>query len=112
MESISAGCPCLVRCAMIGAAMKIVLLTREYPPEVYGGAGVHVEYLSRELAKRATVEIRCFGAPRPSAGESLSVRAFQAWDRVEGVFGGAAGVISVNLAMLQDLDQATLVHSH
>ena len=36
------------------AAMKVALLTREYPPDVYGGAGVHVEYLSRELAKRGT----------------------------------------------------------
>jgi len=44
--------------------MKVTLLTREYPPEVYGGAGVHVEYLSRELSRLpgASVEVRCFGA--------------------------------------------------
>ena len=33
--------------------MKVALLTREYPPDVYGGAGVHVEYLARELARSA-----------------------------------------------------------
>ncbi|MBU0566520.1 glycogen synthase [bacterium] len=41
--------------------MKALFLTREYPPYVYGGAGVHVEYLSRELAKLIDVEVRCFG---------------------------------------------------
>ena len=41
--------------------MKALLLTNEYPPNVYGGAGVHVEYLSRELAKLMEVEVRCFG---------------------------------------------------
>ena len=92
--------------------MSVVVLTREYPPDVYGGAGVHVEYLSRELAKRNPVEVRCFGAPRPAPGGSLIVRAFQPWDRVAGALGGAAGVISVNLAMLDGLDHASLVHSH
>lgn len=41
--------------------MKALFLTNEYPPHVYGGAGVHVEYLSRELARRIQVEVRCFG---------------------------------------------------
>src|SRR5205814_6173360 len=41
--------------------MKALLLTNEYPPNVYGGAGVHVEFLSRELAKLIDVEVRCFG---------------------------------------------------
>ncbi len=41
--------------------MKVLFLTNEYPPHVYGGAGVHVEYLSRELAKLIDVEVRCFG---------------------------------------------------
>ncbi|MGI8436673.1 MAG: hypothetical protein ACR2NX_07180 [Chthoniobacterales bacterium] len=42
-------------------ALKALLLTNEYPPHVYGGAGVHVEYLSRELPKRMPVEVRCLG---------------------------------------------------
>lgn len=41
--------------------MKVVYLTREYPPHVYGGAGVHVEYLAQEMAKLAKVEVKCFG---------------------------------------------------
>ena len=47
--------------------MRIGLLTREFPPDVYGGAGVHVEYLVRELRKLADVDVHCFGAPRPGA---------------------------------------------
>ena len=53
--------------------MKALLLTREYPPDVYGGAGVHVDYLSRELAKRIPVEVRTFGEQDLRLG-SLRVR--------------------------------------
>ncbi|HWC05284.1 MAG TPA: glycogen synthase [Methylomirabilota bacterium] len=48
--------------------MKVLVLTREYPPDVYGGAGVHVEYLTRELAKLAAVEVRTFGDQKVEAG--------------------------------------------
>ncbi|MFZ2958669.1 MAG: glycogen synthase [Candidatus Ozemobacteraceae bacterium] len=41
--------------------MKALFLTNEYPPEIYGGAGVHVEYLSRELSRLMDVEVRSFG---------------------------------------------------
>ena len=41
--------------------MKTLFLTKEYPPHVYGGAGVHVDYLTRELAQLMSVEVRCFG---------------------------------------------------
>ena len=41
--------------------MKIALYTNEFPPNIYGGAGVHIDFLSQELAKLATVEVRCFG---------------------------------------------------
>ena len=44
--------------------MKVLFLTNEYPPNIYGGAGVHVGYLSRELAKTIPVEVRCFGDQR------------------------------------------------
>ena len=57
--------------------MKVVLMSREYPPEVYGGAGVHVAYLAAELARSLPVEVRCFGAQRPEAGPGQPVvRAF------------------------------------
>ena len=53
--------------------MRVGLITREYPPEVYGGAGVHVEYLSRELARRIEVEVHCWGTQRLDEG-NLHVR--------------------------------------
>ena len=50
--------------------MRVGVLTREYPPEVYGGAGVHVEFLVRELRRLADVDVQvhCFGAPRTEPG--------------------------------------------
>ena len=56
--------------------MKTLLMTREYPPHVYGGAGVHVEYLSRELAKLCEVEVRCFGDQEQNQGP-IKVRGFK-----------------------------------
>ena len=55
--------------------MKSLFLTNEYPPYVYGGAGVHVDYLSRELAKTMSVEVRCFGDQKFAQG-NLSVTGF------------------------------------
>jgi starch synthase len=55
--------------------VKALLLTNEYPPHVYGGAGVHVEFLSRELARLMDVEVRCFGDQRVDDGR-LVVRGF------------------------------------
>ena len=48
--------------------MRVALLTREYPPEVYGGAGVHVEYLARELARLEDLTVHCWGAERDAPG--------------------------------------------
>ena len=56
--------------------MKVLFLTNEYPPSIYGGAGVHVGYLSRELAKTMPVEVRCFGDQRLEEG-NLKVTGFQ-----------------------------------
>ena len=61
--------------------MRVGLLTREYPPEVYGGAGVHVEYLARELRAFEDVRVHCWGAPRPDAS------AYRAWDELAGDIG-------------------------
>ena len=56
--------------------MKTLFLTNEYPPNIYGGAGVHVGYLSRELAKTIPVEVRCFGNQRLEEG-NLKVIGFE-----------------------------------
>ena len=47
--------------------MRVGVLTREYPPDVYGGAGVHVDFLVRELRRLVDVDVHCFGAPREGA---------------------------------------------
>jgi alpha-maltose-1-phosphate synthase len=56
--------------------MKVLFLTNEYPPHIYGGAGVHVGFLSRELAKMMLVEVRCFGDQRFEEG-NLKVTGFE-----------------------------------
>ena len=56
--------------------MKVLFLTNEYPPNIYGGAGVHVGYLSQELARTMPVEVRCFGNQRLEAG-NLKVMGFE-----------------------------------
>jgi glycogen synthase, Corynebacterium family len=56
--------------------VKVLILTNEYPPYTYGGAGVHVEYLSRELAKLMPVEVRCFGDQNFTCA-NLTVRGFE-----------------------------------
>jgi starch synthase len=94
--------------------MRVGLLTREYPPEVYGGAGVHVEYLASELAHLIEVEVRCFGAPRPATSDGPGVLAFTPWETVTRgePYSSALQTMSVNLAMAAGLDGADLVHSH
>src|SRR5439155_3773242 len=62
--------------SVIRHSMKTLFLTNEYPPHVYGGAGVHVDYLSRELAKLMDVEVRCFGDQK-SLGTNPAVRGFE-----------------------------------
>ncbi len=94
--------------------MRVAILSREYPPEVYGGAGVHVEYLSRELAHLTEVEVHCFGADRPGPGAAPSVTAYRPWDRLAGSAHHLAALqtMSVDLAIAADLDQVDLAHSH
>ena len=55
--------------------MKALFYTREFPPYVYGGAGVHVEYLAAELAKLMEIDVRCFG-DQDSKDGNLSVKGF------------------------------------
>ena len=47
--------------------MRIALFTREFPPDIYGGAGVHVDFLTRELRRLVDVDVSCFGTRRPGA---------------------------------------------
>ena len=94
---------------------KVALFTNEYPPYVYGGAGVHVEYLSRELSKLVPVEVRCFGDQDVSE-HNLRVRGYGAWseakENTDPRFGGALDAMYRNLAMAKDNLDASIVHSH
>src|SRR3954453_5690764 len=91
--------------------MRVALLTREYPPEVYGGAGVHVEYLSRELRALTSppldVDVHCFGADRPSA------LAHRPDPRLVSAGANAALLtMSTDLSMAAAVAGVDLVHSH
>ncbi|MBO0833137.1 MAG: glycosyltransferase, partial [Actinobacteria bacterium] len=86
------------------------MLTREYPPEVYGGAGVHVEYLARSLAQLVDLTVHCQGDDRP-AGQLPPVLAHQPWDKLAHA-NDALRVLSTNLAMAAAVSQAEVVHSH
>jgi starch synthase len=90
-----------------GTALRVDLLTREYPPEVYGGAGVHVEYLARGLRPLVDVRVRCFGGPRPEAG----VTAYGEPPRLAGA-NPALRTMGIDVEMAADCDGADLVHSH
>lgn len=90
--------------------MRVALLTREYPPEVYGGAGVHVEYLSRELSDHVDLTVHCWGADR----HDPAVRAYRPWDALAGDSPHLAALqaMSVDLLMAAGVQDADLVHSH
>ncbi len=94
--------------------MKVALLTREFPPEVYGGAGVHVEALASALEPFVEVAVHCFGRPRSSPAVAGT---YEAWPAIAALAGddplaSALGVLSVDLAMAAGLGDAELCHSH
>lgn len=90
--------------------LRAALVTREYPPDVYGGAGVHVEYLARELRKLLDLRVHCFGAPRTDEG----VDAYPPWDALGGgdPFMAALRTLSTDLAIAAELGSADVVHTH
>ena len=95
--------------------MKVGLFTREYPPLVYGGAGVHVDYLSRELARRIEVEVHCWG-PQHSDEGKLHVRGAEPWAEISNgtteKFKGALEALSLNLTQVKALQGIDVVHTH
>ena len=81
-------------------------MTREYPPEVYGGAGVHVDFLVRELRRLIDVDVLCLGAPRPDA------TAFSEDDPRLELANPALRIFSADLAMAAAAGGTDLAHSH
>ena len=95
--------------------LSVTIMSREYPPNVYGGAGVHVDYLSSSLADMMPVEVRCFGQ-REAIQNSLAVRGYDPWldlsrgsdPRLEKVL----SPLSVDLALVKDPITSRVVHCH
>ncbi|MGC2297523.1 MAG: glycogen synthase [Acidobacteriaceae bacterium] len=95
--------------------MRVGLMTREYPPNVYGGAGVHVEYLSRELAKKIEVEVHCWGDQHADHG-NLHVRGAEPWSALtkgtQEKFKTALETFSLNLLQMTSIAAIDIVHTH
>jgi starch synthase len=91
--------------------VKVALLSREYPPEIYGGAGVHVEYLARELSRQVDLGVYCFGADRQASEVKGS---YKSWPALDGAAPELAALrtISIDLAMAKDVAGSQLVHTH
>ncbi|CAM5419904.1 glycosyl transferase family 1 [Streptomyces spiroverticillatus] len=87
--------------------MKVGLLTREYPPDVYGGAGVHVEFLARELRALVDLRVHCWG---DGEGDGRTTRHRPAAE-LRGA-NDALRTFSVDLSMAAALEGRDLVHSH
>ena len=86
--------------------MRASILTREFPPDVYGGAGVHVEFLVRELRKLLDVDVHCMGEPREGATAHSEND-----PRLAGA-NAALRILSTDLEMTAGVAGADLVHSH
>src|SRR4051794_7556344 len=90
-----------------GESMRVALISREYPPEVYGGAGVHVEFLVRELRRIVDVEVHAFGAPRDEPGV-LAYRPPAELAKAN----PALRTLGVDLEMAAAVGDADVLHSH
>jgi starch synthase len=86
-------------------------VTKEFPPEIYGGAGVHVAELSRVLASRVDLQVRAFGAPRDSGYHGATVTSYAVPDDL-GSANAAIQTLGVDLRIVPDIAGADLVHSH
>jgi starch synthase len=87
--------------------MRVAVLSREYPPEVYGGAGVHVEFLVRELRRLIDVDVHCFGADRSEAG----VHAYGTPAELAEA-NSALRTLGTDLEIAAALSGADVLHSH
>jgi starch synthase len=85
--------------------MRVAMMTREYPPEVYGGAGVHVTELVAQLRHLCEVDVHCMGAPR------AEVRVAQPDPALKGA-NPALSTLSADLNMVNAASDADVVHSH
>ena len=95
-------------------AMRALILTNEFPPHVYGGAGVHVDYLTRELRKLIDVEVRSF-AGQPADEGGWRVRAYEPSHDIgaaEPKLKGLWATLSRDIGFVADSVDADVVHCH
>jgi starch synthase len=85
--------------------MHVAVLTREFPPDIYGGAGVHVDFLVRELRRLAQVDVHCFGGPREGAVAHAPAMALANANP-------ALQTLSVDLSIADALAGCDVLHSH
>ncbi|WP_404319990.1 glycogen synthase [Arthrobacter luteolus] len=91
--------------------MRVDIVSKEFPPEIYGGAGVHVAELSRVLASRVDLQVHCFGAPREADYHGARVQAYPVPAEL-GAANAAVQTLGTDLDMLQGLAGTDLIHSH
>jgi alpha-maltose-1-phosphate synthase len=91
--------------------VRVDIVTKEFPPEIYGGAGVHVAELSRVLAAQVDLRVRCFGAERPADYHGAKVQAYGVPQELAAA-NAAVQTLGVDLGILSDVAGADLVHSH
>ena len=85
--------------------MRVAVLTNEFPPSIYGGAGVHVDFLVRELRKLIDVDVHCFGEPRPGATAHVPPAELAGANP-------ALRTLGIDVAMAAAVHGAEVVHSH
>ncbi|MCC3264963.1 glycogen synthase [Arthrobacter gengyunqii] len=91
--------------------MRVDIVSKEFPPEVYGGAGVHVAELSRVLAEHVDLRVHCFGAPRAADFHGARVSTYGVPAELD-ASNPAVQTLGTDLEILQGLEGADLVHSH
>lgn len=91
--------------------MRTDIVTKEFPPTIYGGAGVHVAELSRVLAPKLDLHVRAFGDPRPEDFHGAHVTSYDAPAEFDAA-NAAVKTIATDLLMLQDFAGADVIHSH
>ncbi len=92
-------------------AVRIDIVTKEFPPEIYGGAGVHVAELSKVLAREVDLRVHAFGAPREATVDGASVTSHQVPSQLAGA-NAALQTLGIDVDIVPEVSGADVVHSH
>ncbi len=95
--------------------MKIALFTNEFPPNIYGGAGVHIDFLSQELAKLGQIEVRCFGDQMVTSENMNVIGITSSLTKMEDPNNAHIKMfhnLSKNVEMAQAIPDTDIIHCH